>query len=353
MAEILDDIDKFKTVDKSGMLDKAYSLPDLLEKSWKLACELKAAGSGKPDSVVVSGMGGSAISGDIVASAFSEQLKVPVLVNRSYEVPAFLSDRTLFIAVSYSGNTEETLSAFDKALKKQCKVRAISSGGKLEKLAQGSNIPHLKIPSGLPPRAALGYILPSLISVLASVKLVQGAEGNLISAVTLLKELREKYSINVPAKSNEVKQIAKKMHGKIPIIMSCVETTSSAGLRLKTQLNENGKLTALHVAFPELDHNDLVNISFLKPAQHDFFTILLRDKFESDRIRKRIEITKSLVSSHLGGINEVWAQGKSKLERILSLIMYGDFLSVYSAVLQGIDPTPVSVIEQLKKELAR
>jgi glucose/mannose-6-phosphate isomerase len=298
-------------------------------------------------------MGGSAIGGDIVNNVFSDKIKVPLVVNRAYEVPGFLSDKTLFIAVSYSGNTEETLSAMDKAVKKGCSVIAVSSGGKLDKLSKSSNIPIINIPLGFPPRAALGYILPALIFTLSSAGLIESVEEDLLNAVKLLKRLREKYSIKDPLKSNEVKQMAKKILGKVPMIISCIDNTYAAGLRLKTQLNENSKMTALHVTFPELDHNDLVNISYLRNGKHNYVAIILRDRFDSERMRKRIEITKSLASGNIGGFNEIWAQGKSKLERILSLIMYGDFLSVYLAVLQGTDPTPVSVIEQLKKELSR
>ena len=353
MVEILDDPVKLKGIDKSGMLSKAYSLPDMLEEGWKLAQGSALKDLEGFENIIISGMGGSAMGGDILRSAFGEGLKIPVFVNRSYDVPGFLSDKTLFIAVSYSGNTEETLSAFNKAVNMKCKLASISSGGKLEALSKDLGIPHLKVPSGFPPRAALGYILPSLLYVLAMTKLVDGIEESLLESVKLLRILRDKYSINEAAKSNEVKQMARRILGKVPLIMSCVETTSSAGFRWKTQLSENGKVTSLHIDFPELNHNDLVNISFLKSGKHVFYAIILRDKFDSERMKKRIEITKSLVSGNLGGFNEVWTQGNSKLARILSLIMYGDFLSVYLAVLQDIDPTPVSVIEQLKKELSR
>jgi len=353
MEKVLDDPVKFKGIDKSDMLQKAYSLPDMLDEGWKIAKGSGLKDLGVIENVAIAGMGGSAIGGDIVQTAFSDKLAVPVHVGRSYEIPNFVSERTLFIAVSYSGNTEETISALNKALARKSRVVTISSGGKLEALSNEAKAPHIKIPSGFPPRAALGYILPSLLYVFSALKLADGVEEGIAESVSLLRKLRKNYSIDEPEKSNAVKQMAIKIKGKVPIIMSCADTTYPAGQRLKTQLNENSKVTALHLVFPELNHNDLVNFSFLDPGKHEFFAIVLRDRSDYDRMIKRIEVTKSLVSGKLGGFNELWAEGRLKLARILSLIMFGDFLSIYLGVSLGIDPTPVTVIEQLKKELAR
>jgi glucose/mannose-6-phosphate isomerase len=204
----------------------------------------------------------------------------------------------------------------------------------------------------LPPRAALGYLLSCALNVLNKCGIVS-VKADIEEAKNLMKQLSRKYGAACPLRENEVKQMAVRLHGKIPVIFACEGTTYAAGLRWKTQLSENGKITAILSLFPELDHNDLVNFSFLKHGEHDFSFVVLRDNEDIERMKKRIEVTKSLISGNVGGIAEVWSQGKSLLARMMSLIFYGDYLSVYLAALSGIDPTPVEIIEKLKKELSR
>ena len=169
----------------------------------------------------------------------------------------------------------------------------------------------------------------------------------------MLKELNSEYGHKNPLRSNLAKQLARKIAGKTPIIFGSAGTTGSAALRFKDQFNENGKITAFNCVFPELNHNDIVNFAALKRGEHNFALIILRDSLDGERIKKRIEITKSIISNPFGGVNELFSQGRSALAKVMSLIIYADFLSVYSALLQGNDPSRIDPIIRLKKELSR
>jgi glucose/mannose-6-phosphate isomerase len=350
--ETIDDLNILKGVDGNNMLALVNKLPDTMEEGWALAEAADIPKSGKIGSLVISGMGGSAISGDIVSLILRNKADFPVFVNRNYSCPKFVGASTLFIAVSYSGNTEETLFAFKEAVQKGAKIISISSGGELKELSKKNKVPFIEVPKGLPPRAALGYLLSSILNALVKSGNLN-IKGDFEETKKLLKQLSKKYGVASGLRENEAKQMAVRLHGKIPVIIASDGTTSAAGLRWKTQLNENSKMTAILSIFPELDHNDLVNYSFLKPGGHNYSFVVLRDDGDLERMKKRIEVTKSLISGNVGGIVEVWSQGESVLARTMSLIFFGDYLSVYLAVLSGIDPTPVEIIEKLKKELAR
>ncbi len=342
-----------KGMDASGMLSLIEQLPAMMEKGWDAADATNIPEAGKISCLVISGMGGSAISGDIAATVLRDAADYPVIVNRNYGCPKFVGPSTLFIAISYSGNTEETISSFKEALRRKTPMIAISSGGQIKELSEKNNVPFIEIPTGLPPRAALGYILSSLLNVIYRSGLHDGLKDDFTAALALIKKLQKKYGPSVNFRENEVKQAAARLSGKIPVLLACDGTTYAAALRWKTQMNENSKMTALLSVFPELSHNDMVNFAQLKPGEHVLSFVLLRDEADAERMKKRIEITKSLLSGHVGGISEIWSQGKSMLERLMSLVIYGDYLSVYLAFLGGIDPTPVEIIDKLKKELGR
>jgi len=351
--KMIDSAENIKAIDAGNMLDLVGQMPEMLEKGWAISDEINITRSDDIKNLVIAGMGGSAISGDIVAAILRDQAGFPVHVNRNYTCPKFVGKGTLFIAVSYSGNTEETLSAFKKALERGANIISICSGGELMDLSKKNDIPVIEVSTGLPPRAALGYLLSTLLNVLNKLGINKNLKTDLEEAVKLLKQLVRQYGPAQQLRENPVKMAAVRLFGKIPVIFAADGTTSAAGLRWKTQINENSKTTAVLAVFPELDHNDIVNFAALSPGQHNFSMVILRDEDDLGRMKRRIEITKSLISGFVGGTSEIWAQGKSLLAKILSLIIYGDFLSVYLGVISGIDPTPVEIIEKLKKELAR
>jgi len=351
---LLDDEGNIVKVDKHGMLRLIGALPDemaiLLDRPVPRIHGLEGH-----TNIVFSGMGGSGIVGDIIRSWLGPKAGIPFFVNRGYEIPPFVGHGTLFLAVSFSGNTAETLSSFDRALEKGCTVVALSSGGKLEKRAKDEGVPfhRLEAPIGTAPRAALGHMLVPLAQVLEVAGLVK-ARSELEEAVAVLRYLRGRIGPNVPSKYNESKQAAQAVLGFIPVIHS-YGILEVAARRWKSQFNENAKVLAWADYLPEMDHNSLVGWNADK-ATKGHACVLLRDaptEADDPRMTDRIEATKELAWSNSSNIVEVYSEGAGPLSRIISTIYKGDYASVYLAVLRGVDPLPVHAIEALKERLGK
>jgi len=342
--DFLDQLEEIRKLDRSGM-------PEMLKEAGKIDFSLPLLGPA--EQVIIAGVGGSGMAGHLALDLLWKTAKAPLYLFGGYVLPEFAKENTLLVALSYSGDTEEVLSMVQEAGKKKIKVVVITSGGKLKEMAEKNNYPLVLIPGGYQPRAALPYLFVSLLRVLEKAKVVSSLAEGIQEAEFLLQKLRQEYGGHVPLRNNPAKHTAKKLLGKMPVIFGSLGTTAAAALRFKTQLNENSKVTALYNFFPELNHNEIVNLFCLKRESHNFSWVLFRDENDSERIKKRIEITKSLLGSQLGGVQEIFSQGKTPLARMFSLIFWGDYVSVYLAILQGLDPTPVDAILRLKKELAR
>ncbi|MFH1387367.1 MAG: bifunctional phosphoglucose/phosphomannose isomerase [bacterium] len=353
VEEILDKVETYKKTDPTGMMEIVGKMPEMTAEAEGFTAYLTIPKVKKISRVVVLGMGGSAISGDLAADLLVKTAKVPIVTNRGYNLPEYVDEETVVIALSYSGNTEETISAVKEAAKRRAAIICLTSGGELKKMAEEKKYPCVLLPGGLQPRAALPYLLIPLISVLNKLGIAANPSSDIKEAVALLSKLKEEYGPEKPARQNPAKTLAKKIVGKVPFVFGSVMTTAAVAYRFKTQFNENSKATAIAGQFPELNHNEIVNVYALKKEGNGFASIVLRDEADNERIKKRIEITKSLVSRLVGGTNEVYSQGRSKLARMLSLVFFGDYVSVYLALLQGIDPTPVEAIAKLKRELKR
>jgi glucose/mannose-6-phosphate isomerase len=339
---------QIKKIDSSDMLTILLNFPQQWEEAWRIGKESPSPRYKELKKIVIAGLGGSAIGGDILRLYLSSELKLPIFVNRDYTIPCFVDDTTLFMAVSYSGNTEEILSAYKHAKKAGAKIVAFSSGGALSELSRQDGFSVTTIPPGFPPRTALGYLfLPALIT-LQKLGLVKDKQGEIKETLLLLRRLSSEYT---PASiDNQPYKLALKLKGKVPIIYQS-EALGAVGLRWKTQINENSKTLAYTVNFPEMNHNEIVGWEGRKVAPlTNLKPLILRDKGEDKRIVKRIDITKSIIG---GEFEEVWSQGESLLARLFSLVYYGDFLSFYLAILAGVDPTPVKPIDILKRELAK
>ncbi len=319
-------------IDNSNMLKAIEDFPQQCRTALDLAKGMTV--SGKVDKVVVAGMGGSAVGGDLLKT-YVHDSKIPVFVVRDYKVPNFVDEKTLVFAVSYSGNTEETLSAFEDATRKNAKIIAVTSGGQLGVMAKKV----IKIPAGLQPRAALGYLFFPVLGVLNNSGMID-VKGDEI------KEMLDTLSKTEDYKSTG-ERLAKKIQNKTALVYSS-EVFGAVAYRWKTQLNENSKSAAFHHVFPEMNHNEIV--SFQSMNKKDFAAIFIRDNFDNERIKKRMDITKEIISTKVDA-EEIFTRGDGMLSRIFSGIYYGDFVSYYLAILNNIDPTPVNVIENLKKRL--
>jgi glucose/mannose-6-phosphate isomerase len=303
-------------------------------------------------SIVVTGLGGSAIGGDLLRSYVQDELKIPFVVNRNYTLPGFVDKNTLVIVSSYSGNTEETVSAHSEAIRRKAKVICITSNGETARMAKKYNQPLITIPRGLPPRTALGYSFFPLLEVLSKLGLVGRKNVEIRETVNLLKKKSAVYS--VLGNKNPAVGLAKKLYTKCPIIYSAADKLDVVNLRWRGQIAENAKALAFGHVIPEMNHNELVGWKVLRRMmEEDFAVVILRDARDHDRIKVRMDITKNIVEQYASRVIEVNSEGKSLLARMFSLIYLGDWVSYYLAILNGIDPTPVKVIDYLKGELSK
>ena len=349
---MLDNIDEIEELDASGMLGILNKFPDQI---LEIANLIKDVDISKlvdfdPNTILVLGMGGSAIGGDILASVLENKSNIPILVNRHYDIPKLANNKTLVIACSYSGNTEETLSAVSEAKERGCKIVGITSGGYLEEFCTKFDLPIIIIPKNLPPRAAVLFLCLPMLLILDRLNYAR-TDFELTELIDSIIELRNCIEPTVPTQQNPAKTLALKLNNKIPVIYAHSYLNVIA-YRWKTQLNENSKMIAYSGTFPEMNHNEIVGWGDApEDITQQFIIILIRSSDEHAQISKRIELTKRILLEKAGGVLEVDALGKSRLTKMLTTIYLGDYTSVYLALLRGIDPTPVQVIEDLKKQL--
>lgn len=306
----------------------------------------------KIQQIVITGLGGSAIGGDLLRAYLADKCKIPVTVNRHYYFPEYVGKNTLVIVSSYSGNTEETTSAYKDAIKKKAMIFCITSGGEVEKMAKKYKHPYIKIPGGFPPRAALGYsFFPTLIA-LSKLGFIKNQKKEIKETLGLLNALSLRYS-NHDASDNLSLNLAKTLHGKLPLIYSGADKFDTVNTRWRGQITENSKTLAFGHVFPELNHNEIVGWEVLTDLMKNIHVVILRDKEDYQRIQLRMNVTKGIIGSLADGITEVYTEGKSLLARTFSLLYLADWLSFYLAMLNGVDPSPVKKIDYLKEELGK
>ena len=336
-----------RRVDRSGMLEIVASLPDQLLEGYRNA-ESVRIDLGDARRVFLAGMGGSGIAGDLFVAWASDRSKLGMEVVRGYRCPATAERGDVMIALSYSGDTEETLSAVASAEKVGCRIVGITSNGKLEALCTSRGYPLIRVPPGLPPRGAFGHLFASLPAI--SEDWVYGDLGNELERATAhLMRLREDYGAEVAVRSNPAKSLAVRVRGKTPIVYAA-PPYGPVATRWKTQFNENAEVLAWASQFPEADHNEIVGWGG-DPSARRFLPILLRDREESPEMARRLDATKKIMSRWTK-VYEIRDRGETLLSRMLGILFLGDFASVYLAVLRNVDPTPVKPIVELKKRLA-
>jgi len=350
-VEILDNLDRITKVDRGGMLSFCVEAPRHYEEAAKLA-EAVSISYRKLQTIIVAGMGGSAIGGELLKDWARDRITVPIEVNREYSLPAYANKKALVLVVSYSGETEESLSVFLDAVRRKCMTICISTGGKLLEFAEKLNVPNVTIPSGMPPRAALPYLFLPLPIILEKIGLVSNIDAEVSEAINILKHVSSENSPETSISDNFSKKLASNIRGTVPVVYG-FGIYRAVAQRFKQQFNENSKVPSKWEFFPELNHNEVVGWEAEKELAKHFSVILIRDRDEPDEIRQRIEATKELVGEKSVKVFEVWGMGKSSLAKMLSTICVGDFTSVYLAVLRGIDPTPVKTIILFKEKMKR
>lgn len=306
----------------------------------------------KPDStvnnVVLGGMGGSALAASIVTSW--PGVNKPFEIVRQYDLPGYADENTLFIASSYSGNTEETLSTLSQAEERGCQIVVIAEGGKLSERAKEKNYPLYKIPSGFQPRMAVFYNLAALVQILESLGLTDaGSTSKLLVGADWLSKQTNTWYAEVPTKDNQAKKLALELMGKSPVVYAGPKLYPAA-YKWKINFNENSKNVAWCNQLPEFNHNEFLGWTS-HPTEKPYGVIDLRSDLENERIQKRFDISEKLLSGRRPASHIVQAEGDDILSQLLWVISLGDFVSLYLAFLNGLNPTPVDIIEKLKKEL--
>ncbi|MFH0989261.1 MAG: bifunctional phosphoglucose/phosphomannose isomerase [bacterium] len=302
--------------------------------------------------IVLTGLGGSAIAGDLLRSYLAEELSLPFIVSRHYLLPDFVDRHSLVIVSSYSGMTEETVSAYKDAIRRKAKILCITTGGTIEKLAARKKHPVIKIPGGLQPRAAIGYSFFSTLYALIKLGFIRSKVSDVSETILLLR--KKSLLFRDPSHpDNLALHLATSLYSNLPIIYSPVEHLDAVNVRWRGQIAENAKQLAFGHVLPEMNHNELVGWNIGEEWMKKMHVLFLRDRKTHHRIAAREEITKQLLLQKAGNVTEVWSEGKSLLARMFSLLYLGDWTSYYLAILNKVDPVPVEVISRLKDGLAK
>jgi glucose/mannose-6-phosphate isomerase len=299
--------------------------------------------------VVVCGMGGSAVAGDVLRSVFRDRLGVPVEVNRSAELPEHAGIHTLVLASSYSGNTSETLAAFGQAVRRGCRAIAVTSGGTLRDEAEEHGVPVVGVPGGFQPRAALGWLAFTAMGSLEAAGLLPPMATDVAETVEAIGERSASCGPDVRTADNPAKQLALAIDDRVPVVWGAEGIGAVAAGRWKTQMNENGKIPAWWASMSELDHNEVVG--WTGPYGRSHAVIALRHDGEDAETAARFPLSLEIAADAGAATHEVRATGRSSLARLVSLIVVGDHVSAYVAIRRGVDPTPVEVIQRLKAAL--
>lgn len=340
-----------KNIDPSNMFQSIHDFPDHMEKAMEIGERITFKNSYTYiRNVIVAGIGGSAIGGDVVRLLTKDVLKVPMLVSRNYTLPNWVNKNTLVICSSYSGNTEESLSAYANAREKDAIIVGISTGGELTGLLNNAGLDLVVIPAGLQPRAALAFSFVPMLYLLYEIGLINSEfKSELEAAIALLKEKRNKYSQE--SVLNPAYALAGRIYRTLPVIYGETEATGTIAIRWKGQLSENAKMLAYCNELPELDHNEIVGWENNSHIMKNISLIWLKDRDDHPRVFIRQDSTQEIIGKLVGGHETVSVSGQSVLERYLHLIHYGDWLSYWCAILHETDPTPVHKIDRLKSIL--
>lgn len=349
LNSMLDDIDGMRKIDKNNMLTYCTEAANHYKESLKNTEKIKLDYP-SPENVIIAGMGGSAIGGELLKDFTRGTAHVPVEISREYCLPAYASKKSLVLLVSYSGDTEETLSSFLDAVNRKCMVFCVSSGGNLIKYAKKLNVPHLQVQGGMPPRAALPHMFLPLLKCMEKINMAPKVSDDFSEATKVLQKVSIENAPNKPANENFAKTLAQNLFDPTPVVYG-FGVYRGVALRFKQQFNENAKVPAKWEAFSELNHNETMGWENAKELAKCYAVVFIRDKSEPVEIRSRIETTKTLMQPTVSKMFEVWAQGKSNLAKMLSTILVGDFTSVYLAMLRKVDPTPVKTVDAMKEKI--
>jgi len=353
-SSALDDPAALAKLDPGGMLSCLRGLPDQCRDAWKTARDLELPRSYQEiDRIAVLGMGGSAIAGDIWRALLERECAVPVFNVRAYDLPPYVDERTLVIASSFSGDTEEVLSAFEQALAIPAPKIVVTTGGQLLAKARANDVPSFTFDYDGEPRAALGWGLMPLLAIASSLRLMKAVAADVDEAAAVLDALVQEIAEDVPTRTNPAKRMAGDLQGRLPVVYGAGPLIEVAR-RWKAQLNESGKSWASFEELPEIHHNAIIGYSSPREIADRTAVIFLESAdLVHERVRLRYGFTKDLLARAGVAAYSVEARGAGALAQMLSLVLFGDYVSAYLSFLYGEDPTPTAVIDELKAWLAQ
>ncbi len=348
---VIETVESIRAADKDNMLDRIKDLGKQVRDAWEIGrrATIPPAFS-DVRSIVLAGMGGSAIGGDFAAALLADDLKVPMIIHRDYGLPAFVGRDTLVIASSYSGNTEESLSAFEDARKRGAKVLALTTGGKLSELAKAANYPVVTFSYKAQPRAALGYSLGLVLGTLVKMGFVRDLQADIDAALADLAKIEER--VHEGARTNDAKRMAVELYGRI-IFAYGAGVMGVMARRVKGQWNENGKNWSAFDIMSELNHNAVVGFPHPPVAREALTVLLLRSDRDNPRHRIRFDVTAELLDRVNVQHRTLKFPGSSMLSEVLQMVMFTDYVSFYLSLLNGADPSEVRSIDYLKDRLAK
>jgi glucose/mannose-6-phosphate isomerase len=335
-------------VDSTHQLDDILALPEHLRDALMRVETAFLEDWDAKDGLVVAGMGGSAIGGALARAALGDHASRPILGTRAYGLPPWTTPDTTVLCISYSGNTEETLACYESAGALGANRVVVTTGGRLAELARADRVPVIPLPGGFQPRAAVGYMTVATLEVAALCGAGPRMTSEIDVAASHTEQLVSEWGPDAPEDSL-AKEIARGLLGSAPVIAGAGLTVPIA-YRWKTQINENAKMPAFSHELPELDHNEIAGWEGAAEAGR-FSSVLLDDADAHPRVKARIELTERLVARHAAASFRVETRGQTEVERVISLVLLGDLVSLYLAVLRGVDPGPVRAIDELKAAL--
>lgn len=347
----LDDTDAFRALDAQKMIVFIDGLPRQLQSAWELGQQLTLPAWTDVRQVVVSGMGGSAIGADLLAAYAAGRCRVPVSVHRDYGLPAWASGaETLAIAVSHSGDTEETLSSLDQARARGCRCLAITTGGGLAKMAAGEGLLLWQFEHHGQPRAAVGFSFALLLAILDRLGFITGAAAELSMTVAAMQAQQDSLKMETPAARNPAKRLAGQFVGRLPVIFGS-DLLAPVARRWKTQINELAKTWAQFEELPEADHNTLTGAMFPDTLTSQIMALFLRSAYDQPRNHQRSDLTRQALMIEGVNTDALDGRGENSMAQQWTLLHFGDYVAYYLAMAYGIDPTPVDAIENFKQAL--
>ncbi len=323
-----------------------YSLPEQLRTGWQIGADCNLVSAGNFDNVIVAGMGGSAMGGDVVRSLLLNDGYLPILVWRDYHLPPVVNNRSVLFAISYSGNTEETLSVYEEAKGRCGQLIAVASGGELAFRAERDGVPVLKIAGGIPPRCAIGFLSLPVLAVLYRLGVVRSYQRDVEeTALTIARNCKRWHK--------RARQVSRMLWNRLPAVYSTSRLLDAVAYRWRCQLNENAKVLCHSGFLPEQSHNELMGFGTPEFLNRMVFLIFLIDLTTSQRTVVRLRHMLRLISGNIAGRVVIKTQGRSSMARLFSTVVVGDLVSLELARLRGVDPVEIPKIDRLKQMLDR